>query len=187
MQFWKRKHSLLGFFLLTGCINHAAPEVASLEIRSATLTQHGSDLHLDAAIDWRPSSAMLDALDHGIALKLRLTLVAEGTSELGWHPQLAIQERSLELRYYPLSRQYQLHDLERDEARSFTVRASLFDALEQLHLPIAFPPQLKAERYRLSAALDTTALPGALRLPALVDPNWNFRAKDYVWPGTQSG
>ncbi len=162
---------------------------AQLAIRSAAVREQLAATWLDAQINWRPSATMVDALEHGIALELRLTLIAQGPSRFGWPSQLATLERHLELRYYPLSRQYQLRDLQNNDIRSFALRAYLFDALEQLHLPIAFAQALtdRPTSYRLRIALETTALPGPLRLPALIDPQWQLGAKDYSWTNPIAG
>ena len=128
---------------------------------------------------------MLDALDHGIPLTLELDLTRERRGVLGWQVQRRELHR-LELRYFPLSRNYQLRDLDRATMRSFGVRAAALAALSRMELPLA-EASMRAvvpERQRLRIRLDGTALPGALRLPALVDPAWRQDEVERTWPGT---
>lgn len=125
---------------------------------------------------------MLDALDHGIALTLRLRLAAEGSGWLGWHVIVDARERRVELRYFPLTRQYQWRDLDGGSVRSFDVRASALAALERLELPLPIWYDTGAVRYRLVIELDTDALPGALRLPALVREAWRQPRAELTWP-----
>ena len=164
-------------FLLAAC---AQPGVASsLVIRSAKLIHYEQSERLLVELNWNPSARISDALDHGIALRLMLTLASKQPGYFGWSYFSTLHEYDFDLRYYPLSRQYQLHNLNTGEVRSFAARAELLNALEQIHLPISPTPGL--QQYRLSAELDTNTLPGALRLPALFDSNWHTQAKDYTW------
>ena len=94
---------------------------------------------------------------------------------------LAEQTRHLQLRYFPLSRQYQLRDLDLNQARSFSARALALAALEDVRLALPEWRVAGAERYRLQIALDRDALPGALRLPALFLPAWRRCNGEYAW------
>ncbi|HEX6833104.1 MAG TPA: DUF4390 domain-containing protein, partial [Rudaea sp.] len=130
---------------------------------------------------------VLDALDHGIALQFKIDLAAQGAARLFWHPDLAQRETRIELRYFPLSRQYQWRDLDRGDTRNYSGRASLIAALEDLHLPV--PDGFRGadvRRYRIRIELEREALPGALRLPALLDPKWRMSG-DYAWPAPNAG
>ncbi|MDR3387891.1 MAG: DUF4390 domain-containing protein [Rudaea sp.] len=137
---------------------------------------------LSAHLEWQPEPSVISALDNGIALDFTVTLRAQGAGLFGWHRTLASWQRHLELRYYPLSRQYQWRDLDRGETRSFAARALLIAALEDLRLPIPGVGASGAQRFVLDIALDRNALPGALRLPALLRPAWRLSSGDYAWP-----
>jgi hypothetical protein len=137
---------------------------------------------LSAHLEWRPDPSVLSALDNGIALDFTVTLRAQGAALLGWHRTLASWQRHLELRYYPLSRQYQWRDLDRGETRSYAARALLIAALEDLRLPMSAISMPGAQRFVLDIALDRDTLPGALRLPALLRPAWRLSSGDYIWP-----
>lgn len=137
---------------------------------------------LSAHLEWHPDASVLAALDHGIALDFIVTLRAQGAGVLGWHPTLLTQHRHLQLRYFPLSRQYQWRDLDRGETRSYAARALLIAALEDLRLAVPDFSAPTAQRFVLDITLDRNALPGALRLPALLRPAWRLSSGDYAWP-----
>jgi Domain of unknown function (DUF4390) len=142
---------------------------------------------LTAQLDWQPSAVLLDALDHGIALDFEITLKADAPNELGWQRTFAQTHWHRELRYFPLTRQYQLRDLDpvpgtAAETRSYAARASLIAAIAdlRLELPATFPTTA-AQHYSLRIELERDNLPGALRLPALFDADWRLSSGNYVW------
>jgi Domain of unknown function (DUF4390) len=184
MQLWIKSISILFCLALAGCARAPGPALA---VRSAGV----SGGVLNARLQWHPDASVLAALDNGIALDFTVTLRAQGAAVLGWHRTLATWQRHLELRYYPLSRQYQWRDLDRGETRSYAARALLIAALEDLRLPMsdfgaagAMPDfgASGAQRFVFDIALDRNALPGALRLPALLRPAWQLSSGDYAWP-----
>jgi hypothetical protein len=170
---------------LSACAGSTAPEdLPRLQISSASLQQRADGATLDVALDWHASTLMLEALDHGIPLDLRLRIDAQSAATLGWRNNVASNERHVQLRYFPLSRQYVLRDLERQDERHFSARASLFAALEDLHLPLIAWNDNRAERYRVLADLDSAALPGAMRVSVWFDPAWRMPATELIWPVT---
>lgn len=137
---------------------------------------------LAARLEWRPDARVLEALDNGIALQFDIGLEAQGRASWTGRSTLAAQTRHLQLRYFPLSRQYQLRDLDLNQARSYSSRALALAALEDLRLPLPDWKVAAAERYRLQIVLDRDTLPGALRLPALLQPAWRLCKGEYAWP-----
>jgi hypothetical protein len=123
---------------------------------------------------------MQDALDHGIPLTFRIRVDA---GRWRWLPS-ANSEQRIELRYFPLSRRYQLRDLDAQaDVRSFATTGYLLAALNSLRvpLPVAFATLPRDTPVRVGAGLETAALPGALRLPALFEPAWQLTATEYRW------
>ena len=175
MQLWKKIISTFFCAALTAC-SQVPP---AFVVRSAAIDAGA----LAARLEWRPDARVLEALDNGIALQFDIGLKAQGPANWIGRSTLAAQTRHLQLRYFPLSRQYQLRDLDLNQARSFSSRALALAALEDLRLPL---PEWRvagaAELYRLQIALDRDALPGALRLPALLQPAWRLCRGEYAWP-----
>ena len=160
-----------------GCSALSQQTPGDLAVRSARLSVNGSAVLLDLGLDCRLSGPMQDALDQGIPITLRIELRA------GRWPQALHASQRVELRYFPLSRRYQLRELDADDTRTFAAPASLVAALGSLHLnlPAAFAKLPVATPLRVSAGIDPAALPGALRLPALFEPAWRFTSTDYAW------
>ena len=174
MQLWKKIINILCSMMLAAC----AQVPSAFVVRNATIDS-GT---LAARLEWHPDSRVLEALENGIALQFDVDMQAQGRA--GWLGRsiVAEQTRRLQLRYFPLSRQYQLRDLDLNQARSFSSRALALAALEDLRLPLPSWKAEGAERYRLQIALDRDALPGALRLPALFQSAWRLCNGEYAWP-----
>jgi Domain of unknown function (DUF4390) len=163
--------------LLAGCGVISQQTPGSLEVRSAAILAGAGQAQLDFGLECRLSGPMQDALDHGIPITLRIDVRAGG-----WvHPIAAT--RRIELRYFPLSRRYQLRENGVDDVRSFATPSYLIAALGSLRvgLPATFADLPASTSLRVSASIDPAALPGALRLPALFEPAWRLASRDFAW------
>jgi hypothetical protein len=190
MRSWKKFISIL-FPIAVAAMSAACArsgENARFSVRAAAIV--GGTL--SAQLDWQPSEILLDGLDHGIPLVFDITLSAQASAKFGWEANLAEQRWRRELRYFPLTRQYQLRDPDGPrgvQTRSYAVRALIIAALTDLRLPL--DPAISAapaRRYVLRIDLERDALPGALRLPALIDADWNLSTGNYTWqPGSGAG
>lgn len=130
-------------------------------IRSAQ--RDGDGLALDLAL--RFTATELTALDHGIPLRLAVRIDAE--------PPL---DTAITLRYRPLSRQYELRLSGDADARVFASRERLLAALERVVVG-----DVAATRGQVRVALDRAALPAPLRLPALIDRDWQLATPAVAW------
>jgi hypothetical protein len=166
---------------VAGCQALEQQQPGALAIRAARIVAAGDAPQLEIALDCRLSGPMQDALDHGIPLTLGLRVVAERSRLL---PAAARTERRIELRYFPLSRRYQLRDVDApSDVRSYATPGYLLAGLNSLRLPLpsSFATLPEGARLRVGAALETDALPGALRLPAVFEPAWHLTAADFAW------
>src|SRR5574337_879081 len=122
MRSWKSAISILVSIALGACAR--AP--GAFVLRSASLDA-GT---LTVRSDWRPDAQVLDALDHGIELPFVVTVQA-------LRPGFASSRirRHVQLRYFPLSRQYQLRDVEDATTRNYSARSLALQAMENLRLP----------------------------------------------------
>lgn len=180
MRCWKsglNALALLSVLVLAGCDAIRAQRPGSLAVRSARLSGNGVAAVLEVGLDCRLSGPMQDALDRGIPITLQIDFTA------GRWPHAQTQTRRVELRYFPLSRRYQLREPGGNEPRSYVASAYLLAALGALRfeLPARFGTLPPATPLRVSARLDPSALPGALRLPALFEPAWRLGAAEYAW------
>ena len=173
---------LASFALLAaGCSVFEKQTPGALVVRNARVDAVAGSATLELGLDCRLSGPMRDALDHGIALTLQIDVRAGR-----WPATKARAQRRIELRYFPLSRRYQLRELDSGDVRSFAASAYLIAALGALRieLPSAFATLPASTPLRVSVTLDPAALPGALRLPALFEPAWRLAAADYAWSTT---
>jgi hypothetical protein len=167
--------------VIAGCGALAAQQPGTLAIRGARVGGTSDAPMLELGIDCRLSGPMQDALDHGIPLTFRIRVDAGRWRLL---PSAARDEQRIEIRYFPLSRRYQLRDLDAPlDVRSFATPGNLFAALNAMRLPLppAFAALPPGSAVRIGMTLETESLPGALRLPALFEPAWQLTAAEYTW------
>jgi hypothetical protein len=178
---WLRYALLLAAIALAGgCGLLEEQQPGSLGIRHAQLAR-GATPRLELALDCRLSGPMQDALDHGIPI------VLEADVRAGRWPRAVHAKPRIELRWFPLSRRYQLRTIGSDEVRAFATQAHLLSALGSLRLalPSAFDALPQDAPLQVSVAIDPAALPGALRLPALFEPAWRLASAETTWPAAQ--
>jgi hypothetical protein len=167
--------------LVAGCGVIAQQKPGTLAIHGARIAGTPDAPMLELGLDCRLSGPMQDALDHGIPLTLSIRAAAGRWRFL---PSAARSEQRIELRYFPLSRRYQLRDLDAAaDVRTFATPGYLLAGLNSLRLPLpaSFAALPGGATVRVGAELETAALPGALRLPALFEPAWQLSAAEYAW------
>ncbi len=132
---------------------------------------------LDARLRLEPSPELLEALDRGVPLVLRVDLRARDASGAR-----ASTHRIL-LRFLPLARQYAWTDVDTGAVRYFARAPLLLAALDRVRLPLdaSWSDLAPGTRCTLSIALDVDALPAPLRLPALLSPRWRLDPPDFAW------
>ncbi len=158
---------------LAGCDALRDQRPGSLEVREARLTPAADGAELVLDVDCRLNGPMSDALEHGIPITLRVDVRADAL----------VDRRHVELRYFPLTRRYQLRDVATDSVRSFPAYEYLTDSLAALRLPLprSFADLAPGTRVRVDIGIDRDLLPGPLRLPAFFEPAWHLRAPEYAW------
>ncbi len=141
--------------LLTAC-----PDSRGSSIRS--ILREGDALSID--LDLRFSATQLQALEHGIPLQLALYLDTQSAPAI------------IELHFSPLARQYELRLPGGRGTRVFASRARLLAALDRILLEDVQTPRGSAH-----IALVSSALPAPLRLPALIDREWQLATPALAW------
>lgn len=178
MRSWKKLASFICMAVLLAACGVLREQVpGTLVVRDARLVAAAAGPRLEVDLDCRLNGPISDALEHGIPITLDFRLQVEGDAHA------PSNRRSVELRYFPLTRRYQLRDSGSGEVRSFAAAGYLTDALAALHLslPDSFSGLAPGTRLSLEVGLDHAALPGALRLPAMLEPAWRLIAPEYSW------
>ncbi|MBK6726853.1 MAG: DUF4390 domain-containing protein [Xanthomonadales bacterium] len=116
-------------------------------------------------LDLRFTDTLLQALDDGIPLLLAVQIDGAVASV-----------QRIGLRYRPLSRQYELHLPGDAQPRVFASRARLLAALDRIVLGA-----VSADSGRVRVKLVSSALPAPLRLPALVEREWQLATPQRSW------
>lgn len=147
---------------LAGC---AAGDPGGIE--QSALERSGGRAELLLSVRLAP--ALREGLERGVPLTFRVETVAAGERA----------ESRRELRYLPLTRQYQLREPSVDYSRSFASAAAALAALERWPLPVPAGQGEVGVRVRL----DRARLPAPLVLPAVFDRRWRLDSGMRTWPG----
>ena len=135
-------------------------------------------LYVDTSLDLELSPAAVEALEHGVALVLLVsTRVSRRTGP--FHRLREARQHRMEIKYLPLSRHWQLKDLETGQERSFPRRWILAQALaeESRRYDTGLTRGQLDDgdwRLRVRASLDRNALPPPMHLPAWLSPEWRI-------------
>ena len=145
---------------------------------------HAGQLGLEAGVAFEPAPAVIEALQHGVIIPIRVT-----TRVARRHPVLAPSERTrshrFEIRYLPLTQRYELRDVRADEASSHP-RLSM--ALEALASPRWMSVQLDQADLEEGAWLvearvdiDRTRVPSPMRLTVWLERDWRPGGRWQRW------
>ena len=168
------------------CLSGAlAAEDYGIFIREANLTKRDDQTFLNADVDYRFSPAVIDALEHGIALTLvlRFTITHERAY---WFDETVITElRNIALRYHPLAKSFQIADLDSGAVQSFASFVAVTDTLSRIRgWPIHNMESLdRNQNYlaRLGLTVDIESLPLPLRAEAYALPSWRLSHTPLEW------
>ena len=145
----------------------------------------GDILGLSAGIDFRPGAHVVEALNHGVTLHIRVAIHVSRPWELLISDERTRNHR-FEIRYLPLIRHYELTDLKTGEQASFPRLSMVLDALAQPHwMDTRFTAeQERGRQWRMRARIDIdrTRLPSPMRLPVWFDRNWSLGEPWHSWP-----
>lgn len=155
-------------------------------IRSAGTTLLNDVYVLNADIDYQFSPAVLEALENGVPLTLKLNIEIVRPRQLLWNEQFTDLQQRYRIEYHALSEQYIVKNLNSGIQYNFPSQIDAIDALGTItDLPILDKRLLApGQRYtgRLRASLDIQALPTPLLLLAYLSPQWHLSSEWYTWP-----
>ncbi len=161
--------------LCVACSRGPSPDwTIDLIAPELVLAQDG-ELIMQAGVEWQPSPAVVEALQHGVAVPVRVTL----RSYRQWGPfrwQDRDRNHRFEVRYLPLLRRYELLETRSGEQQHFPRLSMMLDSLAR---PRDWPTgihwtELPDHHWRIEARaeLDRSRLPPPMRMPVWFDDNW---------------
>lgn len=140
---------------------------------------------LDAHIDYRLSSEVLDALNNGVPITLQVDIEIQRKRKWWLDAEIATLQQRYQLQYHALSHQYLMRNINSGAFYSFHTLDSALDALGDLTDFPLLDRQLieQGEEYEvlLHAELDIEALPSPLRPLAYITPAWRLDSDWYSW------
>lgn len=157
---------------------------AAIRLIDPKPTWVGDELHVIAGVDWTPSAAVVEALEHGVAVPVRVT-----TRISRRHRHFAMFDRDrnhrFEVRYLPMVRSYQIIETRSGEQQTHPRLGMLLDGLRQSQ-PWATGLERSelAERdwqVEIRAELDRSRLPSPMRMPVWFDPDWRAVTPWQAW------
>lgn len=160
--------------LCAGC-QPKAPSEWALSLIDPQPNWLDDELHIVAGIAWTPSPAVVEALEHGVAVPVRVT-----TRVSRRHARFALLDRDrnhrFEVRYLPMVRSYQLIDTKSGEQTTHPRLNMLMDGFRQRRpWATGLMRDELAERdwqVEIRAELDRSRLPSPMRMPVWFDPAW---------------
>jgi hypothetical protein len=174
----------LGLMLLLVALEGVCADYG-FRVLSAELVRVDDSYLLNAEMDCRFSDTAIEALKNGVPLTLVVRFTLQRRRDYWLDETLLRESRGVLIRYYPLSRSFQVTWETSGAPQKF---ASLSALLENLGV-IRGWPMLAADRLApgreywasLSVDLDIEALPLPLRPAAYLSPEWYLGSSRFRW------
>jgi len=154
-------------------------------INAATRERDGKYL-LDVRIEYHFSPQALEALDNGVPLEVELQMRLERAGAWFWQEPVVDAVLSYVIRFQPLSKLYQVTNLDAETQQNFATREAALGAIGELNgLGLVQKDKLDPEEdyiLRLRVKLEIETLPLPLRPLAYISPAWNLASEWTAWP-----
>lgn len=169
--------------LCVGCQTEP-PSERRLSLIDPQPTWQDDELYILAGVDWTPSPSVIEALEHGVAVPMRVT-----TRVSRRYARFALLDRDrndrFEVRYLPMVRSYQLIDTKSGEQATHPRLSMLLEGFRQRR-PWATGltrDELDGRDWQVEirAELDRSRLPSPMRMPVWFDPEWRAVTTWHGW------
>jgi hypothetical protein len=175
--------SLVGLFWM--CFVFAPAQADDLKVVAADTRLEGQVYLLDARIRYSLSGKALDALHNSVPLTLELQIKVTRERDWLWDQEVASLQQRYQIRYYPLTEQYLVSNLNTGVAQGYRSLDGALSALGDIKgFPLLDDSLLQpGERYlaHLRVRLDIESLPAPLRPLAYLSSGWRLSSKWYSW------
>ena len=172
--------------LLLGLLWTIGAHAAGFEVISATTRLEAGVYRLNAQIEYRFSTAALEALQNGVPLTISIEMEVRRRRSWLWDETVYALTQRFQLEYHALSRQYLVNNLNSGERRAFPTRTAAVEFMGRIQDFPLLDRSLLSEKERYEGALrvllDLEALPAPLRLLAYLSDDWRLASEWRVWP-----
>ena len=185
------KNTLLGLLVLGwACVGMARAEDVPKPLERFVVEHAGTHLVeevyvLNARISYRFNPDVLEALESGVPLTIRLDVEILRPREWLWNETFTTLKQRYQLQYHALTQQYLVKNLNSGIQYNYPTRQGSLEALGEISdLPLLDKRLLDSDAHytaRLRADLDVESLPGPLRLLAYLSPQWRVQSEWYTW------
>jgi len=172
--------------ILLGSISATVVYAKGIEVKQVSSTLMNDVYWLNAQIDYQPSEAVLEALEHGVALTFQVRIEVRRKGEWPWERKVVGHKLRYTLRYHALASMYELFQPGRKRPQRFATRNGALRALGELSdIELVAVKKLNADEtylIKLQAKLDIESLPVPLRPRAYLSSQWTLTSEKHSWP-----
>ena len=177
------RHASLACMLLLCC---PVLQAAEFTITNAETHLREGVYSIDADIRYTLSNEVLDALENGVAITIRLQIEVERPRKYVWDETVANLLQYYELQYHALSEQYIVRAVNSGVQKNYqSLNLALRELGEIRNLPVIDKSLLDDEdsyNLRLRSEIDVNALPAPLRPVAWLSSNWKLASEWFTCP-----
>jgi hypothetical protein len=159
---------LCGLLLTTGVL-------AGVSHRATNATTQAGELIINPQYDLAVSAKVEEAINNGIVITF--VMQAKLFRQVDWwfDSEISSKINTFQVRYFSLSRQYQLTHRGRDDKQSFVTLEQLLNHLAT-QSQFRFTGFAEATHVETRLFLDKQALPSTMQLPTVFDQDWNINS-----------
>lgn len=178
----------IGLFLSYWLVIAHAADNGGISFRNFSIENADSPQHLvsNVQLDYQLNDYLREGLLNGMTLESEIRFTLEWHNSWWWNTQRHLLSVKSELKYHPLSKQYQLLRLDSQETQSFSTLIAALEYLGRLqNQPL---PALPDNAYHNNAALfvSATLAPKTMQLPlkiqALFNDKYTLESEGVMWP-----
>ena len=171
--------------LLLAWAAFAVSAEAAFTVRDGRVVAGDEGYHLDADFAYSLTPPVVEALESGVPLTIRVEAEVLRERLLPWPERVAALSLAYRIAFHPLTEQYLVTHRASGAQQAYNSRHQALASLGAVRgLPLMGHDTLvEGENYhaRMRVALDLEELPTPLRLVAWFSPAWGLRSEWYRW------
>lgn len=165
---------------------YAQQQEPGFEVVSAQSALVDDVVRLDVLFDLRLGEQLIEALQNGVSLNLRIDIQINKDRKYIWSTTIATLEQRYQISYQPLTDHYVLNNLNSEVVFQFPSLESLLAVVSVLNdFPLLDYSLLDPDgRYfgEIRIEIDRDSFPVPLRLMSYVYGDWHIASRWYSWP-----